>query len=63
MGRIKTTFIKQKTKEILELHGDQVTGDFVANKKITGKLTDVSSKKLRNTIAGYLTRLKKKEAK
>ncbi len=62
MGRIKTTFIKQKTKELLEVHGDKVTDDFVANKKVTSQLTDVSSKKLRNTIAGYLTRLKKKEA-
>tara|TARA_Y100000310_G_scaffold328832_1_gene397618 strand:- start:515 stop:703 length:189 start_codon:yes stop_codon:yes gene_type:complete len=62
MGRIKTTFIKQKTKEILEVHGDKVTGDFDTNKKITNQLTDVSSKKMRNTIAGYLTRLKKKVA-
>tara|TARA_Y100000310_G_scaffold331954_1_gene406561 strand:- start:559 stop:747 length:189 start_codon:yes stop_codon:yes gene_type:complete len=62
MGRIKTTFIKQKTKELLEAHGDKVTTDFTANKKVTSQLTDVSSKKLRNTIAGYLTRLKKKSA-
>ena len=62
MGRIKTTFIKQKTKELLAKHGDKVTDDFAANKKVTSQLTDVSSKKLRNTIAGYLTRLKKKSA-
>ena len=62
MGRIKTTFIKQKTKDLLAIHGDQFTADFAANKKLCNQLTDVSSKKLRNTIAGYLTRLKKKGA-
>ena len=62
MGRIKTTFIKVKTKELLATHGDRVGTDFSGNKKVVNNLTDVSSKKLRNTIAGYLTRLKKKEA-
>jgi len=61
MGRIKTTFIKRKTKELLRKHEDKFTTDYEDNKKLTSQLTDVSSKKLRNTIAGYLTRLKKKE--
>ena len=62
MGRIKTTFIKRKTKELLNEHRDSFTGDFDNNKQLTAQLTNVSSKKLRNTIAGYVTRLKKKEA-
>ncbi|MFH1683031.1 MAG: 30S ribosomal protein S17e [Candidatus Woesearchaeota archaeon] len=62
MGRIKTTLMKRKTKELLGLHGDKFTADFDENKKITEQFTDVSSKKLRNIIAGYATRLKKKEA-
>jgi len=59
MGRIKTTFIKRKTKELLHLHGDKFTTDFEQNKKVTGQYTSGGSKKLRNVIAGYLTRLKK----
>lgn len=62
MGRIKTTFIKRKTKELLSRHGEKFSADFTKNKQLTNQLTDVSSKKLRNTIAGYLTRLKRKEA-
>jgi len=61
MGRIKTTFIKRKTKELLSKHGEKFSTDFTKNKQLTNQLTDVSSKKMRNTIAGYLTRLKRKE--
>ena len=61
MGRIKTTFVKQRTKELLAKHGDKFTTDFEENKKVTSENIEVKSKKLRNIIAGYMTRLKKKE--
>lgn len=61
MGRIKTTLLKRKTKELYKLHGDQFTTDFTQNKLITNKYTKVFSPKLRNIIAGYMTRLKRKE--
>ena len=61
MGRIKTTFIKRKTKELYRLHGDKVTTDFSQNKQVAKHYVQVTSKKLRNIIAGYLTRLKKQE--
>jgi small subunit ribosomal protein S17e len=59
MGRIKTTFVKRKTKELVKLHGDKFTTDFITNKNTTRTYVDVPSKKLRNIIAGYITRLKK----
>lgn len=62
MGRIKTTFIKRKTKELLNAFEERFTTNFEENKKLVAQLTTVSSKKLRNIIAGYLTRLKKKRA-
>ncbi len=61
MGRIKTTFVKRKTKELLAKHGEKFTTDFTANKEGVGKQAKVASKKLRNIIAGYMTRLKKQE--
>jgi len=61
MGRIKTTLLKRKTKELYKLHGEQFTTDFNQNKLITNKYTKVFSPKLRNIIAGYMTRLKRKE--
>ncbi|MBI2662291.1 30S ribosomal protein S17e [Candidatus Woesearchaeota archaeon] len=61
MGRIKTTYLKRKTKELFKTHGDKVTADFSQNKEVTNKFTKLHSKKLRNIIAGYVTRLKQKE--
>lgn len=61
MGRIKTTFIKKRTKDLLNMHGDKFTTDFSQNKLQTDKYTNVNSKKMRNVIAGYMTRLKKQE--
>lgn len=39
--------------------GDSFTKDFNHNKIELGKLADFQSKKMRNTIAGYLVRKKK----
>ncbi len=61
MGRIKTKLIKRLTLELLEKHRDKLTTDFEANKKLVAELMAGTSKKLRNVIAGYVTRLKKKD--
>ncbi|MFH1275603.1 MAG: 30S ribosomal protein S17e [Candidatus Woesearchaeota archaeon] len=61
MGRIKTKLIKRKTNELNRLHGDKFATDFEQNKKITVQYTKIPSKKLRNIIAGYMTRLRRKE--
>ena len=61
MGRIKTKFVKRRTKELLKKHGQNFSTDFSTNKDITNKTTKVVSKKLRNIVAGYMTRLKKTE--
>ncbi len=61
MGRIKTTLIKRNTKKLMKEYGDKISKDFVANKKVVDEKMKVSSKKLRNIIAGYATRLKKTE--
>ncbi len=61
MGRIKTTYVKRKTRDIMKVHGEKFTTEFTANKERIGENTVIPSKKMRNVIAGYLTRLKKKE--
>jgi len=61
MGRIKTTLVKRNTKKIMKLHGDKFSKDFEANKKAVAEVANVPSKKLRNIMAGYATRLKKLE--
>ena len=57
MGRIKTAQIKRVTKTLVSLYKDKFTTEFELNKKIVGELAEVRSKKLRNVIAGYVTRL------
>ena len=60
MGRIKTQLVKRGTHDLIEQNPDKFKKDFVENKVIVDELADVPSKKLRNIIAGYATRLMKK---
>ena len=59
MGRIKTKLLKSKTREIMDRHGSKMDNDFEKNKQVVSENTEYKSKKLRNIIAGYSTRLKK----
>ncbi len=63
MGRIKTTQVKRVSKKLMTEHRNEVTTDFEKNKKILPQWIEVSSKKMRNLIAGCLTKLKKQEKK
>jgi small subunit ribosomal protein S17e len=56
MGRIKTALIKRVTFRLFENYKDKATMDFKKNKELVEQFTNVTSKKLRNVIAGYLTR-------
>lgn len=56
MGRIKTALIKRIGMKIVNKHGDKLKDNFEENKKLVEELTDIESKKLRNIIAGYVTR-------
>ena len=59
MGRIKTILIKRITKKLVSLHKDEFTEDYKKNKEILGKYADIKSRKIKNVIAGYATRLVK----
>lgn len=64
MGRIRTRKVKVLAKEILEKYPDKVSADFELNKHFVGEiLVGQVSKKLRNQVAGYLTRLIKIDLK
>jgi len=60
MGRIKTVLIKRVTHKLIKLHGEKFTENFDKNKVILNGLLKLPSKKIRNNIAGYLTRLVRK---
>lgn len=57
MGRIKTRLIKRVTNELVQKHSSDFSKNFEDNKKIVEQFADVPSKKLRNVIAGYVTRI------
>ena len=61
MGKIKTAQIKKITKKLIAEHSALFRKDFESNKKIVNKLIEYRSKKLRNVIAGYVTRLMNQE--
>lgn len=63
MGRIKTTPIKRSGKELLKRYKESFCKDFDKNKKAVVEKADIPSKKLRNSIAGYITRMLRKESK
>ncbi|MBI4016636.1 MAG: 30S ribosomal protein S17e [Candidatus Aenigmarchaeota archaeon] len=59
MGRIKTQLIKRLTFQLMKKHKDDFKQSFEENKKIVEQFLDSDNKKIRNTIAGYVTRLVK----
>ncbi len=56
MGRIRTGLVKRACEKLLKLHRDKFKASFEENKNWVSKLSDISSKKLRNMLAGYITK-------
>ena len=61
MGNIRTSFVKRLARELVDTHKGVFTTDFEENKKLVSEYSTVSTKHLRNKIAGYVTRLVKIE--
>ena len=59
MGRIKTQLIKRTTIGLYRDHKDKFKDNFEENKLIVAELAEFPSKKIRNLVAGYVTRLAK----
>ena len=60
MGRIKTVPVKTLGNDLIREHSDKFTEDFDKNKDALGELKNIKSKKIRNTLAGYITKEMKK---
>lgn len=59
MGLVKPAYIKRVGNEILENYPHMVSSDFEENKKLLAEVFSIS-KRYRNRLAGYLTRVKNK---
>ncbi|MDH5449005.1 MAG: 30S ribosomal protein S17e [Candidatus Bathyarchaeota archaeon] len=58
MGKVRPEHVKKSARELVALYPDKFSTDFQNNKKVVESLAQISSAKLRNRIAGYITRLK-----
>ena len=56
MGNIRPSFIKIRAIRLCEEYPDQFNDDFDHNKALVSEYTDVENKRMRNWIAGYVTR-------
>jgi len=56
MGSIRPSNIKRVARALVDSYPDKFSGDFEKNKIMVSKLTDVQTKRLRNMLAGYVTR-------
>ncbi len=61
MGRIKTQLTKRLALQLLKEHKPEFKDNFDENKKIVANLLTNPGKKIRNIVAGYVTRLMKRK--
>ena len=62
MGKVRTETVKRAARELVERFPERFGNDFVSNKAAVNEVLNAPSKRLRNRIAGYVTRLKVVEA-
>jgi len=60
LGKIRPTYIKRIAEDLVRKFPDKFTNDFETNKKMVAELADVTTVKMRNRIAGYVTRTRRK---
>jgi small subunit ribosomal protein S17e len=53
---IKPSYIKTLGEELISKHGEKFTDDFEENKVAVSQVTVMDSKRVRNRVAGYITR-------
>jgi small subunit ribosomal protein S17e len=56
LGKVKTEHIKRLAKELLLRFPDKFSSNFDANKHAVDVLTQGATTKVRNQVAGYITR-------
>ena len=59
MGRIKSRYIKVSAQKIYDMGTHDFNENFEENKEKVSKYANIPSKKMRNAIVGYITRLVK----
>jgi len=63
LGKVRIGKVKSISNELVLKFGGVFTTNFEENKKLVQQYTDITSKRLKNRVAGYITRLKVNEKK
>jgi small subunit ribosomal protein S17e len=58
LGKVKTEQVKRVGKELMERFPNKFTTNFDENKRLVDTLTQGTTTRVRNQIAGYITRTK-----
>ncbi len=58
MGKVRIAAVKKVARELVQLYPDRFTTNYESNKTVLADLVDAKTKRLRNRIVGYVTRLK-----
>jgi small subunit ribosomal protein S17e len=61
VGKVRTEMVKRTTLELIEKYSKSFNTDFDHNKKFLAELNIGVSKKMRNKVAGYATRVVKSD--
>ena len=57
---VRTKIVKKSARVIIEKYYSRLTLDFHTNKRVTGEVASIPSKRMRNKIAGFVTHLMKR---
>jgi len=57
LGNVRPEKVKRIARELIRKYPDKFTANFEENKKILSSIALIPSTRLRNSIAGYITRL------
>ena len=57
MGKVRTEKVKKVARELVSRYPDKFNAEFKNNQELVKSLAVVSTARLRNRIAGYITRL------
>ncbi|MEE8402800.1 MAG: hypothetical protein V3R93_03520 [Candidatus Hydrothermarchaeaceae archaeon] len=60
---VKQKYIKRTAMEVVKRCGDEVTDDFRKNKDLLEDVTTIQGNFVKNRVAGYMVRLKKRKMK
>jgi small subunit ribosomal protein S17e len=56
LGKVKTEQVKRLAKELITRYPDKFTTNFDDNKHMVHQLTEGATTRVRNQVAGYITR-------